>query len=195
MRRILLTLALLCLLLTGCGTTDPSPHPKSGMPSDRGTESRLRVGDQITVRLDTGGNHQAEVMECVVDENGEISLALIGHVKAAGATASELGERIQASYVPRFYIRCTATVLATTRFFYVGGEVRGPGRQNWTEDMTLTKAINTAGGFTDYANRGKVELTRNRKKQLYNCDDIRQHPERDVPIQPGDSIYVPRSLF
>lgn len=182
------------LWLTGCGTDTPS-HPKLGNFADAGTGSRLRVGDQISVRLDTGGDQKAEMVECSIDENGEISMALIGHVHAAGATASELGERIQASYVPRYYVRCTATVLVTIRFYYVGGEVHGPGRNNWTEDMTLMKAINTAGGFTDFANRGKVEITRGKNKQVFNADDLRQHPVKDVPIQPGDIIYVPRSIF
>jgi protein involved in polysaccharide export with SLBB domain len=197
MLRSLLFLTVFGLLLTGCSTSDPSSAARQnfGNVGSTGTESRLRIGDQITVRLDTGGNRQADMTECMIDEKGEISLPLIGHVQAAGATATELSERIQASYVPRYYVRCTATVLATVRFFYVGGEARAPGRYNWTEDVTLMKAINTAGGFTDYANRNKVEITRGKGKQVFNCDELRQHPSKDVPIQPGDTIYVPRSLF
>jgi len=154
----------------------------------------LRSGDQIVVRLDTGGV-QPDVFEVMIDENGEISLTLIGHIKATGLTPSELSERIQASYVPRYYVRCTATVLARDRFFYVGGEVRNPGRLPWSEDVTLMKAINTASGFTDYANRGKVEIVRGKSKQIYNCEQIRKYPDKDVPILPGDTIYVPRSIF
>jgi protein involved in polysaccharide export with SLBB domain len=59
----------------------------------------------------------------------------------------------------------------------------------------LMKAINTAGGFTDYANHTKVEITRGKSKQVFDCDDLRKHPSKDVPIQPGDTIYVPRSIF
>ena len=110
-------------------------------------------------------------------------------------TPSELGESIQANYVPRFYVRCTATVLATIRFFYVGGEVRAPGRYNWTEDVTLMKAVNTAGGFTDYANRRKVEIARGKGKQTFDAEDIRQHPDKDIAIHPGDSINITRSIF
>jgi protein involved in polysaccharide export with SLBB domain len=185
-----------CLLAAACATDQP-PRPAAD-PAGGTTESRLRSGDQVTVRLDTGGNTEIQrqpPIETVIDENGEISLPLIGRVRAAGSTPSEVAERIQASYVPRFYVRCNATVLPTVRFFYVGGEVRGPGRYNWTEDVTILKAINTAGGFTDYANRRKVELARGKNKQTLDVEDIRQHPEKDVAVQPGDSIYVPRSIF
>ena len=61
--------------------------------------------------------------------------------------------------------------------------------------MTLLKAINTAGGFTEYANRNKVDLLRGDKKKTFDCEELRQHPVKDIPVQPGDSVYVPRSIF
>jgi protein involved in polysaccharide export with SLBB domain len=186
------------MTLVGCASTGSAPSAGfATMAPDQAGETRLRNGDQIQVRLDTSTDESKgpQAIDAEIDENGEISLPLINHVKAEGLTPSELSERIQANYVPRFYIRCTVTVLATVRFFYVGGEVRAPGRYNWSEDMTLLKAINTAGGFTDYANRGKVEVARGKGKRVLDSEELRQHPERDIPIQPGDSIYVARSIF
>lgn len=193
MAKLFLGMLAVCLL-SACSTTQA---PLTDAGKDRG-ESRLRGGDQLVVRLDTGGNvpgQASQSIDVVIDENGEISLPLIGRVPAAGSTPSELAERIQAGYVPRYYVRCNATVLPTIRFFYVGGEVRNPGRHNWTEDITLLKAINTAGGFTDFANRRKVEVTRGKNKHTMDAEEIRQHPDKDVTIQPGDSIYVTRSIF
>ncbi len=183
---------LIGLLAVGCAS-DSAPA-KAHLSTEPTSQSRLRNGDQITVRIDTG-NQGSQASELVIDENGEVSLPLINRVKAGGMTTAELCDRIQASYVPRFYVRCNVTVLATVRFFYLGGEVHSPGRVNWTEDMTLMKAIQTGGGFTDFANRRKVEVVRGKVKITYNAEEIRQHPENDVPIQPGDSLYVPRSIF
>jgi polysaccharide biosynthesis/export protein VpsN len=193
---ILLLAVLWSLTGIGCGTTAKNTGAFSSLgTAGAGSESRLRSGDQIQIRIDTGSTQQPQQFEVVIDENGEVSLPLVGRVKAADGTSSELAERIQTSYVPRFYVHCNATVMATIRFFYVGGEVRSPGRYNWTEDVTLLKSINTAGGFTDYSNRRKVEIARGKGKQVFDCEDIRQHPAKDVPIKPGDSIYVARSIF
>src|SRR3989442_663375 len=174
----LLTCAAAAWLMTGCGTTD---HGSLSDPDNERAETRLRVGDQLTIRVDTGGKDIAQVIETVIDQSGDISLPLIGRIKAAGFSTGELGERIQTSYVPRYFVHCHAAVVPTIRFFYVGGEVRVPGRYNWTEDVTLMKAVNTAGGFTDYSNRRQVELARGKNKQTFDCEDLRQHPDKDVP--------------
>ena len=109
--------------------------------------------------------------------------------------SSELGERVQANFVPRYYVRCTATVLVAQRFFYIGGEIRNPGRFPWSEDTTLLKAISTASGFTDYANRRKVELVHGTERHVYDCENIQRNPAKDPVVRPGDTITVPRSIF
>ena len=133
--------------------------------------------------------------DVTIDDQGNIALPLVGRIKAAGLTPSELAENIQSNYVPRYYVRCTATVLVAQRFFYVGGEVHNPGRFLWSEDTTLLKAINTAAGFTDYANRRKVQLARGKQQQEFDCEQLQRNPAKDVPIRPGDTITVPRSVF
>jgi polysaccharide export outer membrane protein len=190
-------------LLVGCsslpgysgGSSIPA-RPKTGAPSEEAA-GRLRPGDQIQIRLDFGGQpgRDTQSLDQIIDENGEITLPLVGAIKAVGLTQTELAERVQAYYVPRYYVRCAATVLVAQRFFYMNGEVRNPTRIPWSEDMTLLKAISTAGGFTDYANRRRVELTRGNQRMVYNCDDLQRNPGRDVPIRPGDTITIPRSIF
>jgi protein involved in polysaccharide export with SLBB domain len=190
------TAGVMALALVGCASHSSTPAGfTSSSATTTGGETRLRVGDQLQVRLETVSTQLAQQIDTTIDENGEISLPLVGRIKAEGLTPSELAERIQANYVPRFYIRCNATVLTAIRFFYVGGEVRAPGRYNWSEDVTLLKAINTAGGFTDYANRRRVEVSRGKEKKTFNAEELRQHPEKDFAIRPGDSIYIPRSIF
>ena len=48
----------------------------------------------------------------------------------------------------------------TERYVYVGGEVSRPGRVVWSPDLSLTKAIQTAGGFSIYAKKTGVFLNR-----------------------------------
>lgn len=189
----------LTIILTtmGCGLFGAAKPAQPARPSNPNIETRLRVGDQIQVRLETGGQSTTgtQLYDLIIDGTGQISLPLIGSVAAAGKTTSELAESIQSRYVPRFYVRCSPLVVTAARFFYVGGEVRSPSRFQWTEDITLIKAINTAGGFTDYASRGKVEVIREAAKETYDYEDLRRNPAKDVPIHPGESIWVPRSVF
>jgi polysaccharide export outer membrane protein len=192
-------------LLLGCSTVGnllgwSSPaRPSKNMVATGVDEvsGRLRSGDGLSIRIDAGSAQQAAAAssDVTVNEDGEITLPLVGRIKASGLTPSELGERIEANYVPRYYVRCTATVLVAQRFFYVGGEVHTPGRFLWSEDTSLLKAINTAAGFTDYANRRKVQLVRGKQQQEFDCEELQRNPSKDMQIRPGDTITVPRSIF
>ena len=201
-RSVLLFLGMAAItLLVGCSSlsrSSDSSSPGKSKPTDSEEVSGwLRPGDQIQIRLTTGQQQNAapESYDVSVDENGEIHLPLVGGVKAAGLTQSELAESIEANYVPRYYVRCTASVMTALRFFYISGEVRNPGRFPWSDDTTLLKAISTAGGFTDYANRGKVQLVRGTQRLIYNYNDLQRNPGKDPLIRPGDTITIERSIF
>jgi polysaccharide export outer membrane protein len=208
----LIALVALLGLAAGCSTvhdllgwsSSPKTNARTPAPaavaaaSDEEVSGRLRPGDALSIRIDAGAptGPTPTAVDVTVDDQGNIELPLVGQIKAAGLTDSELAERIQSNYVPRYYVRCSASVLIAQRFFYVGGEVKNPGRFLWSQDTTLMKAINTASGFTDYASRGKVQLARGKEPlQIFNCDDLMRHPAKDVPIRPGDTITVPRSVF
>ena len=192
-------------LLLGCSTVDnllgwsSSTRSAKNMVASGGDDvsGRLRSGDELSIRIDAGPSQQAggPASDVIVDEDGEISMPLVGRIKAGGLTSSELAEHIEANYVPRYYVRCTATVIIAQRFFYVGGEVHNPSRFLWSEDITLLKAINTAGGFSDYANRRKVQLIRGKEQQEFDCEELQRNPSKDVHIHPGDTITIPRSIF
>jgi len=210
-----MTLVTLLGLTTGCSTmhdllgwssssktnakaATPTTATATAAASDEEVSGRLRPGDSLSIRIDAGPptGQSPTPVDLSIDDQGNIELPLVGQIKAAGLTASELAERIQSNYVPRYYVRCVASVLVAQRFFYVGGEVKTPGRFLWSEDTTLMKAINTASGFTDYANRRKVELARGKEPlQIFDCEDLMRHPAKDVPIRPGDTVTVPRSVF
>ena len=49
------------------------------------------------------------------------------------------------SMCPKYYRHLTVTVNTGDRVYYVTGEVKQPGRQLYAGQMTVTKAITTAG--------------------------------------------------
>jgi len=131
-----------------------------------------------------------------IKEDGTITMPNIGHVQAAGKTAGELQNTIHDLYVPKYYRHLTVTVNTGDRVYFVTGEVKGPGRQLYVGQMTVTKAITTAGGFTDFANQKKVWLIRAGGQRVkVNCDKAYQDPSQDPLVYPNDQIQVPRKFW
>ena len=100
--------------------------------------------------------------------------------------------------MPNFYKYMTVSVkqLESTRWYYIDGEVKGPNRQIYNSRITVLKALASAGGFTDFANKKKVKLTRvDGRTQIVNCVKALDNPNLDPEIYPGDKIQVPRRLW
>ena len=83
----------------------------------------------------------------------------------------------------------------TERYIYVGGEVQRPGRIVWTPDLSVAKAIQSAGGFTLYAKETAVSLIREKNTYAIDVKLAQRNPVEDPRLVPGDSLQVPRSPF
>ena len=184
-------LAWALLLLPGCETT-PSAGPENAPPVF--PPEILRPGDKLMVEFQDVPGIQPSVQ--TIREDGSITLHLNVSVIVAGMTKRQAEEEIRKAYVPRFYTRLTAVVKPEDRFYFVGGEVRGPSRQVFQGELTVLKAIQSAGDFTDFAKKKAVKVTRlNGKTITVNCLKAIQDPKFDIPIFPGDRIHVPRRYF
>jgi len=189
--RILLPLSLL-LLLNGC-TTDAVTGENPRIPATT-SSAQLRPGDSLTIAL--LGIPDPTTHPTQIDEQGLVNLPYIGPVTAAGITTSDLAQRIRDSYITRkYYTAVDVSVTVTERYVYIGGEVTRPGRVIWTPDLTLTKAIQSAGGFTLYAKETKVTLVRDQQAHDVNVKLAQRQPAQDPLLMPGDSIQIPRSPF
>jgi len=192
--------------LTGCysSSMDPifSDNPMSpegsGLSGSNYTNSevaRFHVGDLVSVDL-TDTPEKIDPHAEAIKEDGTITMPYIGHVQAAGKTAGELQNEIHDLYVPKYYRHLTVTVNTGERVYYVTGEVRQPGRQLYAGQMTVTKAVTTAGGFTDFANHKKVWLIRAGGQRIkVNCDKAFQDPSQDPLVYPNDQVQVPRRIW
>jgi len=184
--------ALSLLALNGC-TTDAVTGENPRIPATT-SSAQLRPGDSLTVALQGIPDPSSHPVQ--IDEQGFISLPYIGNINAAGTTTSDLAQRIRETYISRkFYNSLDVSVSVTERYVYVGGEITRPGRIIWTPDLTLTKAIQAAGGFTLYAKETKVTLVRERQAYDVNIKLAQRNPAQDLLLMPGDSIQVPRSPF
>jgi protein involved in polysaccharide export with SLBB domain len=193
------------VFLTGCYSSPIDPvFSDNPMPAttDSPTETnaapnvaRFHIGDTVTVTL-TGLPETIEPHAEPIKEDGTITMPYIGHVQAAGKTAGEVQNEIYDLYVPKIYRHVTVTVNTGDRVYYVTGEVKQPGRQLYTGQMTVTKAISTAGDFTDFANHKKVWLIRaNGQRIKVNCDKAIQDASQDPLVYPNDQVQVPRRIW
>ncbi len=132
-----------------------------------------------------------------VKEDGSITLPLIGAVVVTNKTAKDLEREIIELYRPHFPRDGSPRVSHThDRFFYVGGEVRHPDRQAWLGAITVSQAIQAAGGFKEGARKTRVLLIRADGTRItVNCTKAIKHPELDPKVLPGDALTVPRSWW
>jgi len=170
------------------------------MPAPLGTSDNidiLRVGDTLRITFSDLPIVQLPEEQRIKDD-GSITLMQNESFQAAGKTRGSLEKEIRERYVPQYFRNMTVSVSQKneTQFYFVGGEVRAPNRQVFISRTTVLKAIASAGGFTDFARKTKIKLTRvdgrifiiNGKKALVD-------PRLDLEVFPGDKIDVPRSIW
>jgi protein involved in polysaccharide export with SLBB domain len=89
---------------------------------------------------------------------------------------------------------------------YLVGPVRAPGPQEIPSDeiLTLSKAILRAGGFSDFADKRNVRVTRKGegpagedRTYTVNLAEILDQGKSagDLPLEPGDLVYIPEKLI
>ncbi len=188
----ILAVAGMTILATGCVSTGGSRS--GGGAAISGNEvASLRANDPLTIVF-SGVPNPPDKFDGQIKEDGTISLPYLREpVKAAGKTTGQLQKEIHDLYVPSFFVRLSVNVDSPSRFVYIFGEVKLPSRQLHLGQMTVLGAIAASGGFTDFAAKTRVELTRGSGEVLrINCNKARNDQSLDLPVFPGDKINVPR---
>lgn len=135
--------------------------------------------------------------ELQVDNVGNIQMPLIGEIRAAGRSPSELAEEIS-DRLSREYIVDPQVVVsvseAAARFVTVEGQVTQPGVYEIDRDYTLLSAIARAESPTDVAKLDQVVVFRTidgqRMAGRFDLQDIRAGLAPDPQILGGDVVVV-----
>jgi protein involved in polysaccharide export with SLBB domain len=170
----------------------------SATASQAQTESSLRAGDSIVVKLSGVTPEEVAVVSTSYDisDKGTINLPYIGEVRASGKRPSTLQKDIEAAYMnAQIFTRPTIQVMANkdalTQMVFVSGEVKTPNRITMTPGMTVSGAIIAAGGPTDFAAMKKVKLVRAGRGVELDCRQADSAGSL-TPVQPGDTVVVPQ---
>ena len=197
-------LLLAWLFLAGC-QTDPASNQfsdtKTLVPGGTNiaakTNEILQPGDTLNIVY---GDLPvpAPPFDGRINEDGTVTLFMNKTFTAAGKTRGDLAKEIRSRYVPSQFPNMTVTInlAPSSLFFYVGGEVKAPGAHGYAARITVTKAIQSAGDFTEYANKKNVQLVHlDGRKETINCLKVLKDPRLDPEVYPGDKITVFRSAL
>ena len=156
----------------------------------------LQPGDKLTITLIVPGLAQPMTFQAVVDEFGSLNLPLINQIKVSGRTKSESEKMIEKAYVDgEFYRVVTVIIIPPEVEYYVRGAVQRPGGYPMVRDLTVTRALAIAGGYTEYADPTSIRVSRANRTFQLNARKIETGEDSDPTVQPGDVIVVKEKWY
>lgn len=201
--RIVIGLWAVCvsLLLAACASSSGalSTAPPAEMPT---TASAYRIGVDDVVQVSVWRSPELSIT-APVRPDGNITVPLVGDVKAAGRMPDEVAKEVQsklATYVREPQVTVILTELRSHEYLSrvrVTGAVRNPVSIPYRQGMTVLDAVLAAGGVTEFAAPGRSGLYRRNGQEtqsyavkldrILNGGDL----ATNYPVAPGDVITVP----
>ena len=162
-------------------------------------ETILKSGQTFALRISGVPADEVSLVSqpFAISDGGTIKLPYLKTpIKASGMKPSTLARSIEAAYKraeiytnPTIQISVAAgTAGGAERFISVIGEVKAPRSVGYTTGMTLLDAIAQCSGFSDFADKKKVKLTRAGKVTYHKLNT--GDPAQNVRLQPNDIITV-----
>ncbi|WP_045618856.1 polysaccharide biosynthesis/export family protein [Vibrio vulnificus] len=191
MQRVLLLI--FSLLWLGQGIAETLDAPSSPQVTQK--ESRdatlddyhLGTGDKIEIIV--YGEDDLS-MKLKIGKAGLVNFPYIGEVKLTGRTPSEIETEIENRLRGDYLLNPMVTVnLESFRLFYISGEVEQPNGYEYQPRLTVEQAIAMAGGFTERADKGDINIRSGSTLEL--IEDV----ELTHPVNPGDTVIVEQSFF
>ena len=197
-------LAVLALVLAGPAFAGASAKPKAAhLTPDQAKTYVIGPGDVLDIFV--WQNPDLSQKAVPVRPDGRISTPLISNMVAAGRTPGQLAQAMEQTLGE--YIRnpkvtvIVSQALSVLSQVQIIGQVAHPESIPYREGMTVLDVVLAAGGLTPYAAGNDAKLEREvdgrvvtlhvRLSSLLNHGDLSQN----LPVQPGDILVVPESIF
>jgi polysaccharide export outer membrane protein len=217
---------LFLLLLTGCETPNFGGRENAAKPTDEGETDTvavekalaytamdaavLRPGLVIRIGILVSGEKEIDIPEKRIPDEGIITLPLVGQVDVDGLTLADFSSVLRKRYED-YLVRPEVVVQFVLTegdspwgHVTVLGHVAKPGKVAIpaTRDMTVSSAIQQAGGLGPSAKDSAITLTRKLKSGEVNRSVVNLHAlavkgalEEDLKVRSGDVIYVPEKYL
>jgi len=190
----------LALFAAGCTPTAP---PLVGVPPGPESQYIIGPGDAVNIFIYRVPELSVEVP---VQPDGLISTPLVPDVIALGKTPTQLARDIEdrlKKYIkdPNVTIMVTSFTGPPLRQIRAIGEVAQPLAIPYHVELSLLDVMIATKGLTRFAagNRALIVRQEPAGPRTYNVrlDDLLKDGDvtQNVPMQPGDTLYVPQSWF
>jgi polysaccharide biosynthesis/export protein len=160
------------------------------------TEYRISQQDILQISVFQVNDLNSAVQ---VNQDGSITLPLVGKVQVAGKTTSE-AEQIIAGKLRQKYLQSPQVSVSVKTYgkrITVSGAVGGPRVIADDGNTTLSQAIANAGGVAEIGNSQRVHIARSKDQHvqddIYDLDDIQAGKVTDPLLKGGDIVVVEQS--
>ena len=161
-----------------------------------------KIGAEDVLEVSFYGN--TELNRSVrVNQNGTITLDIIGEIVASGKTTKELQDDI-VRLINRFKRDITQAIVRVTAFNYqyifVTGQVNTPGKYSFENIPDLWIVINEAGGISELGDLSRVLIIRGgedagKVETINVAEAISSGEIKNLPkIKREDTIEIPRTM-
>ncbi len=186
-------------LALSCATA-PANYDYSREPDPRGQEYIVGVSDLVRVNV---WRDNDLTQDARVRPDGTITLPLLGEIKAAGRTPSqirrEITDKLSVLYKSETLNVTVAVPEVRSYIFTVSGNAEKPGRYSAEGYLTVLEAITLAGGPNRFAETRKITLLRKAtggggmKHIPIDFDTLRtgQRLDQNIVVLSGDVILIP----
>src|SRR5260370_95533 len=136
----------------------------------------------------------------VVDQEGKISIPLVGAVQVTGLTPDQLARKLTTG-LARYVTNPKVDVFikqSLSKQVSVTGQVNTPGVYSYRPNLRLLDLVSMAGGFSPSANKRQVRVLRGagaeRRIIQMNVADVLASGDsaKDLLLESGDIVEVPR---
>lgn len=199
--------------VTGKGGNADEAGPGAEIAEYVSEVSKARPGILLGISVTAAGSAAFESRTYLVDSAGNILMPLIGAVQCRGLSLIELSNKLTERYkeylqepqvTAVFAYEPNKGMLSPYGDVKVLGEVNRPGPVDMpsTQDLTVMRALQLAGGTTPYANSSKVQVSHcdasgNITKTIVDLVKIGKDglAHKDIKLFAGDVVWVPQSMY
>ena len=155
------------------------------------------VAEDILI-MNVFGEPQLSQLRLVVGPDGNVTVPVVGVIKAEGLTPDQLGQEIAKGLKEKKWLKDPQVQMLLIEVHRpkvsVTGNLNRPGAYDFKDGDTVTQAIASAGSYMESAALDKATLTR-KTGEVVNIDLYKLYFKGDMTqnltLRNGDTIYVP----